>query len=248
MSFASLVRSVRLPYPVVQGTLLGLFCLQFVLLGIAPVSRSTWLLENVLAVFFVGLLVATRRRLQLSRVSYTMIFVFLLIHEVGAHYTYSLVPYDDWSRNFLGFSAQQVLSLERNHFDRFVHFVYGLLLAYPVREMVLRIVDVRGIWGYLLPLGVMMSTSLAYELIEWGAAATFGGELGQAYLGTQGDIWDAHKDMVLATLGAAIAMTVTLLFNLATQRDFNAEWVESLRVKHAQPLGEDAIVRTLEGD
>ncbi len=87
----------------------------------------------------------------------------------------------------------------RNHFDRLVHFGYGLLLAYPIREMFLRIGNVRGFWGYFLPLDLTMSTSMLYELIEWGAAEFFGGELGAAYLGTQGDVWDAHKDMALAS-------------------------------------------------
>jgi putative membrane protein len=231
---------------VVLGILAVLFGIEFAVLAIAPVSRSTWLLENVIAVSFVALLLATRHRLRFSRVSYTMIFVFLAVHEVGAHYTYSLVPYDDWSRALLGISLQETFGFERNHFDRFVHFVYGLLLAYPMREVVLRVMNVRGIWGYLLPLDVTMSTSLFYELIEWGAAVVFGGDLGQAYLGTQGDIWDAHKDLVFAGLGATLAMGITLGFNRAMQRDFNSEWLESLRVKQPAPLGEDAIAELLE--
>jgi putative membrane protein len=88
-----------------------------------------------------------------------------------------------------------------------------------------------------------MSTSMLYELLEWGAAAVFGGGAGQAYLGTQGDEWDAHKDMALASLGALTAMSVTALINWRLQRDFAREWVESLRVKHKTPLGEEEIAR-----
>ena len=102
---------------------------------------------------------------------------------------------------------------ERNHFDRLVHFFYGLLLAYPMREMFLRVADVRGFWGYFLPLDVTMSTSMLYELIEWAAAESSAATSAQAYLGTQGDEWDAHKDMALASLGALIAMLVTALIN-----------------------------------
>ena len=120
---------------------------------------------------------------------------------------------------------------------------YGLLLAYPIREIFLRVADVRGFWGYFLPLDLTMSTSMLFELIEWGAAEVFGGDLGQAYLGTQGDIWDAHKDMALASLGALIAMLVTYGLNRRYQRDFNREWADSLRVKHKKPLGEDALAR-----
>lgn len=134
---------------------------------------------------------------------------------------------------------------ERNHFDRLVHFSYGLLLAYPIREIFLRVANVRGFWGYFLPLDVAMSTSMIFELFEWGAAVLFGGDLGMAYLGTQGDIWDAHKDMALASLGALIAMGITVAINLSLQRDFAREWAESLRVKKTEPLGETAIARML---
>jgi putative membrane protein len=112
-----------------------------------------------------------------------------------------------------------------------------------VREVFLRVADVRGFWGYFLPLDLTMSTSMIYELLEWAAAAVVGGNLGQAYLGTQGDEWDAHKDMALASLGALIAMGVTAAINWRLQRDFAREWAESLRVKHKAPLGENEIAR-----
>lgn len=223
--------------------LAALFAVQFVALGIAPVSRSTWLLENLLAVGLVAALLAGYRRFRLSKVSYTLIFLFLALHELGSHYTYSLVPYDAWSQRWLGFSIDESFGFERNHFDRLVHFCYGLLFAYPVREVFLRIAAVRGFWGYFLPLDLTMSTSMVYELIEWGAAVQFGGELGHSYLGTQGDVWDAHKDMALASLGAVVAMLVTLAVNRALQRDFASEWAESLRIKSPEPLGEEAIAR-----
>jgi putative membrane protein len=132
---------------------------------------------------------------------------------------------------------------ERNHFDRMVHFSYGLLLAYPIRELFLRVAAVRGFWGYFLPMDVTMSTSMMFELFEWGAAELFGGDLGIAYLGTQGDVWDAHKDMGLASLGALAAMAVAAAINAAVQRDFAREWSESLRLKRPEPLGEDEIMR-----
>ena len=144
------------------------------------------------------------------------------------------------------YSLDQGMGFERNHFDRFVHFSYGLLLAYPIREVFIRIADVRGVWGYFLPLDLTMSTSMMYELVEWGAAKLLGGDLGMAYLGTQGDIWDAHMDMALASLGALIAMMVTALINFKLQRDFAKEWNESLRIKGKLPLGEDQIKRYLD--
>ena len=189
--------------------LAGLFALEFAVLAIAPVERPTWLLENTLTVAAVAALALTYRRFRFSRISYALIFVFLSFHVIGAHYTYSLVPYDAASQRWLGFSLDAALGFERNMYDRLVHFLYGLLLAYPIREIFLRIADVRGFWGYFLPLDLTMSTSMIYELIEWGAAVVFGGDVGTAYLGTQGDEWDAHKDMALASLGALCAMAVT---------------------------------------
>ena len=225
--------------------LAGLFAIEFVVLGIAPVDREAWLLENTLVVVFIGGMVASYRKLTLSRISYFLIFVFLSVHAIGAHYTYALVPYDDWFRALTGGSLNELLGWERNNFDRVVHFAYGLLLAYPVREVFLRVARLRGFWGYFFPLDITMSTSMLYELLEWAAAAVFGGDLGQAYLGTQGDIWDAHKDMALASAGALIAMMITAALNAALQRDFAAEWNESLRVKDHRPLGEDEILRLL---
>jgi len=204
----------------------------WVLMAIKPKHFDDWLLENVLVVLAVALLWFTRKSFPLSRVSYTCIFVFMMLHALGAHYTYAEVPYQRWFPIFEG---------GRNHFDRLVHFSYGLLLAYPIREMFLRIGNVRGFWGYFLPLDLTMSSSMLYELIEWGAAAVVGQELGMAYLGTQGDVWDAHKDMALASLGGLIAMTVAYFINRRMQRDFAREWAESIRVKRRQPLGEEAL-------
>ena len=222
-----------------------LFAAIWAALAISPLYREDWMLENALVVAFAVFLMASWRRFPLSRVSYTLIFLFLCLHEVGAHYTYSLVPYEEWTQALFGLSLNEAMGWERNHFDRLVHFSYGLLLAYPIREMFLRIANVRGFWGYFLPLDVTMSTSMFYELVEWGAAAQLGGELGMAYLGTQGDIWDAHKDMALASLGALIAMGAVVAINLILQRDFAREWADSLTVKQTEPLGETAIAEML---
>jgi putative membrane protein len=220
-----------------------LFGMWWVALAIHPLDRGAWMLENAITVAAVVFLAGFHRRLLLSRLSYTLIFIFLCLHEVGAHYTYAKVPYDAWWQALSGRTFNSLVGWERNNFDRVVHFAYGLFLAYPIREVFLRVVNVRGFWGYFLPLDLTMSTSMLYELLEWGAAEVFGGGLGQTYLGTQGDPWDAHKDMALASLGALIAMGITAVINWRLQRDFAREWAESLRVKIKTPLGEDEIAR-----
>ena len=187
-----------------------LFAIAVGVSAIHPLYPSDWWLENALAWALVAVLFFTRNVFPFSRLSYSLIFFFLLLHELGAHYTYSQVPYKEW------FPFLDVT--ERNHYDRLVHFSFGLLFAIPVREVFLRIVQVRGFWSYYLPLDVTMAFSMVYELIEWASALVFGGDLGAAYLGTQGDPWDAQKDMALASLGALITMLAMALRNCARAR------------------------------
>jgi putative membrane protein len=185
--------------------LLAGFLAIFVALGIAPWYRQDWLLENLLVVIAVPLLVLTHRRLRFSNFAYTCLFVFFVLHEIGAHYTYSEVPWREWLAAFTGTEAAVA---GRNHYDRFVHFSYGLLLMPAVVELVEARMSPRGLWRWLMPLLFVMSHSVIYEMIEWIAAVLFGGELGVAYLGTQGDEWDAQKDMALATAGAITGLVL----------------------------------------
>ncbi len=236
---------MNIPHQKYLALLAAVFAVEFAVLAVGPYDRADWLLENVLVLLAALLLGLTAKSFPLSRISYTLIFVFLALHEIGSHYTYAEVPYDEWLESLAGFSLNDSMGWERNHFDRFIHFGFGLLLAYPIRELYYRIADVRGFWGYFLPLELTMATSMLYELIEWGAAEFFGGGLGMAYLGTQGDVWDAHKDMLLASVGALIAMLITMLINFLIRRDYAREMADSLKPKHRKPLGEDEIRRQL---
>jgi putative membrane protein len=226
-------------------TLIAIYAVLWSALATAPFDRHDWLLENVLVLLFGVGMFALHKQFVFSRISYTLIFVFMCLHAVGSHYTYAEVPYEQAWRALTGRSFNAMLGWERNNFDRLVHFSYGLLLAYPLREIFLRVADARGFWGYFLPLDFTLSTSALYELIEWAAAEFFGGDLGVAYLGTQGDVWDAQKDMGCAGTGALIAMLITAALNFWLQRDFAREWSESLRIKVNRPLGENEIARML---
>jgi putative membrane protein len=212
------------------------FALLWAALAIAPWDRPTWALENLLNVVFCVLLVTTRRHFPFSRASYALWFVFLCLHTIGAHFTYAEVPYDEFFTRWTGWSPDRTFGWERNNYDRVVHFGYGLFLAYPAREIFLRVGNERGFWGYFQPWVFMVAASSIFELFEWGAALLFGGALGMNYLGTQGDEWDAQKDVCLAAVGALIAMGVTALLNARLQRDFAREWSDSLRVKRREPL------------
>jgi putative membrane protein len=218
------------------GVLLAVFAFNWVVLAVNVKFYEDWKLENWLTVPFVVLLYLTHRWFRLSDVSYGLLFVYMMLHIVGSHYTYAEVPF--------GFWLQQALDLPRNHYDRIVHFSFGLLLAYPIREMVVRISDARGWWGLWFPVEFVLAFSCVYELLEWSIAVVFGGDLGIAYLGSQGDVWDAQKDMALAGLGAAIAMAVVLGVRLAYDRArFGAELRQSLRVKKHEVMGEVALDR-----
>ena len=173
----------------------------WIILAISPLDRSDWLLENILATALVLGLIFTYPKFPLSDLSYLLITIFLTLHAFGAHHTYSEVP--------LGFWLKDTLGLSRNHFDRIVHFAFGLLLAYPIREILIRRAGVRGPWSYFLTITVVQACSDLFEIIESWVAQIVTPDLGNAYLGTQGDEWDAQKDMTLAFTGAVIAVLVT---------------------------------------
>jgi len=225
--------------------LLAIFMIVWGVLAVQPLYRSDWLLENALVFVAIPLLVALHPILPLSKISYSLIFVFLCLHEIGAHYTYAQVPYDQWFESIIGTGLNQIVGWERNHYDRVLHFLYGLLITYPVREIVLRVSRARGFWSYLLPLLMLISTSTIFELLEWLAALIFGSDLGIAFMATQGDVWDTQKDMALAATGSIIATLLIGGVNSMLDRDFAREWADSLRVKRREPLGEIEIARLL---
>ncbi|MFM7101321.1 MAG: DUF2238 domain-containing protein [Verrucomicrobiota bacterium] len=192
--------------------LLAVFLVLAAGLGWRPVSRPDWLLENAIVAVAVPLLAWGATRLRISRLSYGAVFIFFCLHEIGAHYTYSLVPYDAASQAVLGRGLNEVLGWDRNHYDRLVHFLYGFLLMPYTLELFAQRAPPRGLWRFVFPVFFLMGHSALYELIEWAAAVVFGGQLGQEFLGTQGDVWDAQKDTALATAGAVVSAVVLLTF------------------------------------
>jgi putative membrane protein len=220
-----------------QKILLLVFLTVWLWAAINPSYRHDWLLENYLVFFFVPLIIFTGRYFKLSSVSYGLITLFMILHVIGSHYTYSEVPF--------GYVLQEWLGASRNMYDRLVHFSFGLLLAYPVRELFLRIAKVKGIWGYYLPLDLTLSFSALYEIIEWIIAMTADPAAGLAFLGSQGDVWDAQKDMALAGTGALITMVIVALINLRYDRDFLKDMKDSFKIRSGdEPLGEVKL-RTL---
>ncbi len=172
----------------------------WIVTAIRPLYPRDWLLENLLVFVFAALLIGTYRRFVFSNLSYGLYAVFITLHLIGAHYTYAETP--------PGFWVQAWFDLERNHYDRFVHFAFGLLLAFPICELLLRQSGASRGWSAFLTVNCILAMSALYEVIEGITAMIVSPELGSAYLGTQGDEWDAQKDSALAFVGAVIAMLV----------------------------------------
>ena len=187
--------------------LLLTFALWFVALGIAPYDRGAWMLENVLVVIALAIFVATRQRLRFSNLSYTLLFAFFVAHEIGAHFTYARVPWQQWVGQ-VGGEGVVVRALARNDYDRVVHFAYGLLMLRPAVELLRHAAPPTGVWRWLLPPLFILSHAALYEQLEWAATALFSNELGSTYLGSQGDPWDSEWDVLMAVAGALVALAI----------------------------------------
>jgi Predicted membrane protein len=176
----------------------------WIALAIRPLDRGDWLLENILIFAAAAVLVPSYWRFRLSNLSYALILIFLVFHTIGAHYTYAKVP--------IGFWVKDWLHLERNHYDRAIHFSFGFLLLYPMRELLIRSAHASRCWATWLAVAVLCALSSFFEIIEAVVAQVVAPDLGIAYLGTQGDIWDAQKDMTAAFVGAVIVATCLSLY------------------------------------
>jgi putative membrane protein len=164
---------------------------------------NNWFLENTLTVLFMLFLFFSFRKYQFSDLSYLLICVYLCLHVYGSKYTYAENPFGYWLKDYFHFG--------RNHYDRIVHFSFGFLLAYPMRELFLRWLKYPKTVSWILPIEITLSVSGLYELIEWAVADVFFKAQGDAYLGTQGDIWDAQKDIFMAFMGAILSTTIVSL-------------------------------------
>ena len=182
-----------------------------VLASIEPLEWSSYLLHQLGTLLFLAFMLGAYRYGYISSRSYALASIFLFIHIVGARYLYSYVPYDAWTEQLFGINLNELFGWQRNMYDRLVHFSYGLLLFFAMMESSQSIFKVQSTKLLIaIALMVNMSSSLLYELLEWGIATTLSPEAAEAYNGQQGDIWDAHKDMALALLGGLIAAAITL--------------------------------------
>ena len=221
--------------------LVVIFTLVWIWAVINPIYRFDWFMENVLIFIFVPIILLLAKYFKLSNISYTFITLFLILHVIGSHYTYAEVPF--------GYFLQNLLGSSRNMYDRLVHFAFGLLWFYPLREVLMRVSKTKGIWAYYFPLDIVVAFSAIFELFEWGAVMVSSPTAGMAFLGAQGDIWDAQKDMFMALIGAIVTMIATLLVNLKFNRKLKKELKDSLKIpKGDKPLGEVRLMEMLRNE
>ncbi len=177
----------------------AVYVIIWILLAINPKYPEDWLLENVLIFILFPTLLWLDKKYNFSLFSLILILIFSIFHSVGAHYTYAQMPYFNDITQFFGF--------ERNNFDRFVHFLYGLLLFRPILEIVTAH-STKSRFALIFTFSIIVTIATTYEILEWLAAVIFHPDLGIAFLGTQGDVWDAQKDTLSAIIGAMINFAI----------------------------------------
>lgn len=187
-----------------QHTIPLILAMIFILLslwaGIAPADRAVWWAESTpLFIVFIAL-VLTYPKFKFSNTAYILMSLWLFLHTIGAKYTFANVPFDLGNQ-----LLSPLLGEGRNHFDRFAHYIIGFY-AYPMAEFLLRKRQATLIITWFFSLFFIMSVAAAYEIIEWQYAVIEGGDAGIEFLGSQGDIWDAQKDMLADTLGAVTSL------------------------------------------
>lgn len=202
MRFSIAISNYRVP--IKRNRWVLVFMLAFALVWanslLGTTDLNNWFLENILTFLFLIFMIVTSKQYQFSDLSYLLICIYLCLHVYGSKYTYAENPFGYW--------LQDLFSSQRNHYDRIVHFCFGFLLAYPMRELFLRWLKYPKMVSWILPIEITLSISAFYELIEWFVADIFFRAQGDAYLGTQGDTWDAQKDIFLAFLGTILATTL----------------------------------------
>ena len=196
-----------------QIVLLLLFLLFFVVSCVNPPYRQFLLMQHVPTVLAAMLLAYLSNKFIIGRWSFSSIILFLCLHTLGARYLYSYVPYDVWTDKLLGVRLSEIFGFQRNHYDRVVHFSYGLLLAVPVQEFERRYLRLSKVLTALLAVEFIIATSAIYELLEWLVAVVFTPEWADKFLGQQGDIFDAQKDTALATAGAVVSISLVAVWD-----------------------------------
>jgi len=181
-------------------TLISIYLIGFAALAVNPHDRADWALENLFPISQLIAVGICYRYYKFTRLSYYLIFFYLFVQSWGGHFTYAEAAPFNWLRD--------QFHLSRNHYDRAAHFMLGFLLAVPIKEILMQFVTASRRWMNFLTAAIVLAIGAFYELIEWWVAVLATPNLGDKFLGTQGDIWDTQWDMLLALMGAVITLAI----------------------------------------
>ena len=193
--------------------LLGLYLIGFSLLAINPHDRADWAMENLFPISQLVAVIIAYRHFKFTRLAYYMIFIYLFLQSWGGHFTYAEAAPFNWLRDHF--------HLKRNDYDRVAHFMLGFLVAIPVREILMQVIQTSRRWLAFITASIILAIGAFYEFIEWWVAVLATPNLGDKFLGTQGDIWDTQWDMFLALVGAVCTLA---LFQRLHDRQLNKRW------------------------
>ena len=180
--------------------LLTIYLLGFIVLAIRPYDRADWALESFFPISMLVAAIVTYPYFKFSRLSYYMLFFYLFVQSYGGHFTYALTPPFNWLRD--------EFHLSRNHYDRVAHFMLGFMMGIPIREILLQFIVTSRRWLNFITAAIVLAIGAFYEFIEWWVAVLVTPDLGDKFLGTQGDIWDTQWDMFLALVGVVITLII----------------------------------------
>lgn len=200
-----------LPVDPFQRRLFAGFLIFFAASCIAPPHVDFLLMQHVPTILALILLVFVSNRLVVSRLSFVLTIIFLALHTLGARYLYSYTPYDEWAYWLTGRTISGSFGLTRNHYDRVVHFSFGLLMAIPIQELERRYLKLSLTMSCILAIEFTIAMSATYEMIEWLVSVVFAPDWADSFLGQQGDHFDGQKDMALATVGAMISVGIVAM-------------------------------------
>lgn len=193
--------------------LLALVLVVWAITSVNPPWPHDFLLQHIPTTISLLMLVFLQKRAGISLLSYAFILTFGILHVLGARYLYSNVPYNEWTETLFGFNVNDSLGLgDRNHYDRLVHFLFGVLIVIPAFRFATRVLRLGRAWAASVAMMFILSIGSLYEVAEWGVAMLLSPDTAENYNGQQGDVWDPQRDMLLAALGASISLAVLLVF------------------------------------
>jgi len=188
--------------------LLFLFVILWIVIAIAPKYRGVWIAENILPVLFIIFLILTYNKFRFSNFNYSMLFLFLVLHTIGSYYSYAEMP--------LFNLIKELFNLSRNHYDRVIHFLFGLIFFFPVYGFIHKKLKIKLSWAFLLAFFVIVALKGIFEVIEWLLVLVTRENVTIVtnYLGMQGDPWDTQKDMLVGMIGSVLSWIWARLRNI----------------------------------